>query len=379
VLFTKIGLKNWKNFSEVDVSCGKRVFIIGPNASGKSNFLDALRFLRDVAQDGIAKAVATRGGMKAVRNLDAGRQSDSAITVRIDARWAYSLSFNADSRGEPLVAGEKVLLFDNGKERTLLDRPDNEDRRDSVRLTQTALEQVNANADFRELADFFKAVQYIHILPQLVRDPKQFSAAPISNDPYGRDIVQRMWNTPKKTREARLHSINTALSLALPKFKNLTLELDRSAGTPHLKVAYAHWRSSGACQDESSFSDGTLRLLTLLWSLFDGDGALLLEEPELSLHEAIIRQLPSMFARMDRTKKQAARQLFITTHAQAMLEDAGVRGDEVLWCRPGDAGTVIVPPDAADLQLMQDGLTAAEVLLPKTRPPEIEQLSLLDL
>ena len=36
---TRIRLKNWKNFQNVDVPLGPRTFLIGNNAAGKSNFL----------------------------------------------------------------------------------------------------------------------------------------------------------------------------------------------------------------------------------------------------------------------------------------------------------------------------------------------------
>ena len=49
---TKIALKNWKNFSDVAVNVDNRLFIVGANASGKSNFLDALRFMRDIVKHG---------------------------------------------------------------------------------------------------------------------------------------------------------------------------------------------------------------------------------------------------------------------------------------------------------------------------------------
>ena len=49
---TRLILKNWKNFPSVDVALGARVFLVGPNASGKSNLLDAIRFLRDVVVEG---------------------------------------------------------------------------------------------------------------------------------------------------------------------------------------------------------------------------------------------------------------------------------------------------------------------------------------
>jgi predicted ATPase len=50
-------IQNWKNFKKASASLSRRVFISGPNASGRSNFLDAFRFLRDVAGDGLHHAV----------------------------------------------------------------------------------------------------------------------------------------------------------------------------------------------------------------------------------------------------------------------------------------------------------------------------------
>jgi predicted ATPase len=380
MIITKIRLKNWKNFGEVDADCGKRVFIIGPNASGKSNFLDALRFLRDVAQDGLQKAVTVRGGIKDVRYLCARRPSNVSIVVNLNDTWEYGLSFTADSKGEPKISEEYVYRFENDTKRNLLQRPDSDDKHDPMRLTQTALQQVNANKNFREIADFFSSIQYRHILPQLVRDPKSFSPGPNKNDPYGRDLVSQIWNTPQNTRDARLKKINKSLTIAVPQLKNLSVEQDKATGLPHLKVNYDHWRQYGAYQSERSFSDGTLRLLTLLWSIFDAEGPLLLEEPELSLHDAIVRQLPGMFARLDRTRKKAARQIFITTHAEAMLADLGIGANEVLRLEPGGEGTKISAAGKQEIQMMEEeGLSAADILLPKTRPAQIQQLSLLSL
>ncbi|HCC33876.1 MAG TPA: hypothetical protein DEQ28_08280 [Clostridiales bacterium] len=49
---SRIVLENWKNFASIDVPLQQRAFLVGPNASGKSNFLDVFRFLRDVAASG---------------------------------------------------------------------------------------------------------------------------------------------------------------------------------------------------------------------------------------------------------------------------------------------------------------------------------------
>ena len=375
MIITNIQLTNWKNFGNVNAFCGKRVFLIGPNASGKSNFLDAFRFLRDVAQDGLKKAVDARGGMKAVRYLCARSESHVKIAVQMDDAWEYRLSFNSE-KGEPIVKEEYVFAVENGKKTKLLGRPNEDDEHDGVRLTQTALEQVNANKDFRCVSDFFKSIEYRHILPQLVRDPKSFSPAPIKNDPYGRDLVMQIWNTPLNTRNSRLRKINEALTIAVPQLSNLSVEQDKSTGLPHLVVKYNHWRPNAGYQKEDSFSDGTLRLLTLLWSVFDAQGPLLLEEPELSLHEEIVRQLPNIFARLDQTRKKATRQIFITTHSEAMMSVPGIGANEVLRLEPGVEGTAIRAADEQDIRLVEDGLSAAEVFLPKTRPMQVEQLSL---
>jgi predicted ATPase len=83
--FTKIKLQSWRNFTEVDVDLQRRVFLVGPNASGKSNFLDVFRFLRDIVSvgGGFQDAVLRRGGVSKLRCLAARRYSDIMIQIHI--------------------------------------------------------------------------------------------------------------------------------------------------------------------------------------------------------------------------------------------------------------------------------------------------------
>jgi len=264
----------------------------------------------------------------------------------------------------------------DGNKEAMLERPDRIDSQDPMRLSQTALQQVNVNKPFREVVEYLSSVRYMHVLPQLVRDPKSFSPVPSSNDPFGRDLVSQIWNTKEKTRTARLKRINEALVPVVPQFRELAVEQDKATGLPHLKAKYTHWRPNGAFQNESLFSDGTLRLIALLWVMFEAEGPLLLEEPEISLHEEIVRQLPSMFARMDKTRKRTARQVFVTTHSRAMLDDSGIGADEILRLEPNGNGTIIRTADESDVSAMKEGLSAADVLLPQTIPSQVHQLSL---
>ena len=50
MIVTHLKVKNWRNFRDIDVALRERQFVVGPNASGKSNFLDLFRFLRDIAK-----------------------------------------------------------------------------------------------------------------------------------------------------------------------------------------------------------------------------------------------------------------------------------------------------------------------------------------
>ncbi len=374
---SRIKVRNWKNFKETTAHLGNRVFLIGPNASGKSNFLDILRFLRQVASDGLADAVEDRGGVSALRSLAATRYSDIDCEIVLsneagERLWKYRLSFNQDKGSRPIIKKEEVFKSDSNT--PLLQRPDSGDRDDPLRLTQSALEQVNVNKDFREIADFLSTISYQHIVPQAVRDPKGFTGVPVKDDPFGRDFLLRMWSTNKRTRESRLRKITIALQVAVPTLQELVVEMDEQ-GAIHIKGRYQHWRPQGAFHTEAQFSDGTLRLLGLLWVLFEGSGPILLEEPELSLHAEVVRHLPSMFERIHRSRK-TRRQSLISTHSAEMLSDKGIAAEEVLWIELSDAGSVIKQATEHDKQLMKSGMSAADVLLPKSAPENVEQLLL---
>jgi predicted ATPase len=387
MFISHLELKNWKNFRSVDVILRPRVFLIGPNASGKSNLLDALRFLRDVAVSGLASAVGgKRGGVSSLRCLSARRHSDLSFSLVLsddDAipRWRYKLAVNQDSSKTPIVKEEKVERLPGRT--TVLSRPDENDDRDALRRTQTALEQIIANQDFREVAEFFKSIDYRHIVPQAVRDPADFSGRQVQNDPFGRDFVMHVWRTERATRKAWLDRIVHVLKVAVPQLTELDVAVDDPGTPPHMVVRYEHWRQYPAKQSEAQLSDGTLRLLGLLWAMFEGEGPLLLEEPELSLHAELVRHLPELFSqiqgeirRMRRKKGAGRRQIVLSTHSRDLLSSETIHGGEVLRLEPGPDGTCVIETDSIEEALMREGLTAADVLLPKAAPANTDQLLL---
>lgn len=138
-------------------------------------------------------------------------------------------------------------------------------------------------------------------------------------------------------------------------------------------VRYANWQARRSWQREDQFSDGTLRLLGLLWELAQPGDVLLLEEPELSLHSALVQQLPRVLARVTRDK-----QVLFSSHSQELLSDRGVDPSEVLVLIPSNNGTeVSVASTIEDVVAVAkaDG-NIGPVVTSYTRPANAEQLSL---
>ena len=385
MVISRLVLRNWRNFPKVDVFLGRRTFIVGPNASGKSNLLDAIRFLHDIAtpgRGGLQQAIAERGGLTKIRCLAARKSPDVGIEVHLaeDAKseplWRYALGIKQNPRGDrrPFLAHERAWEGD----RLILDRPEStpEDRSDPLRLTQTHLESLSSNAHFRAVPDFLESVFYIHLVPQLLRHPREFSGPGIPGDPFGRSFLERIAKVPEKTRQARLNKINRALKTAVPQLKDLTYVIDtEEGGVPHLEAAYEHWRGHDAFQREREFSDGTLRLIALLWSLMEGAGPLLLEEPELSLNAAIVRCLPNV---MRKLLVKRSRQLLISTHNHELLNDRGIGAEEVLLLTPAREGTEVHRADSIlEIRpLLESGMSVAEAVLPRAEPRDIAQMEL---
>ena len=180
--------------------------------------------------------------------------------------------------------------------------------------------------------------------------------------------------TPEKTRRSRLRKIEAALREAVPQLTDLTDTKDE-AGFPHLEATYAHWRPNAGRQREDQFSDGTLRLIGLFWSLLEGEAPLLLEEPELSLHSAIVTKLPALFHRLQSRRK---RQIFVSTHSSELLSQKSIGGEEVIVLRPDKEGTVVEPASSVSevRDLLESGLSIADVVVPRTAPVNLGQLDL---
>ena len=385
MIISKIELFNWKNFHRCEVGVQERCFVVGANAAGKSNFIDALRFLRDVAKQGggLQTAVRVRGGITKIRCLAAREQSNVKLAIELsesDSRelcWHYELNFKHTGGGirenQVKIVSEKV--FSGREQRYVLDRSAETLGEDEETLKYTYLEQPNANKDFRVIQQFLQNVEYLNVVPQMVRESASSSYSGDKEDYYGRNFLKRLALLNDNTRRSYFRKINEFLKLAVPQLEELSFVKDE-IGVPHLEARYVHWRARGSKQQEMQFSDGTLRLIGFLFALIDSNGVLLLEEPEINLHPGIVAQFPEFIAKIQRVKK-GGRQVFITTHSYDILSNEGIAPEDVLLLTNSPEGTEVEVLSNVEKakNILAAGFSMADVVMPLTKPWSIESMS----
>lgn len=91
-MISELHLKNWKSFADSTINIDSIMFLIGTNASGKSNVLDAFGFLKAIAQgEQVRDAIASiRGGEDWI--IRYGQNSFSLEVLIREGEYSYKYS-----------------------------------------------------------------------------------------------------------------------------------------------------------------------------------------------------------------------------------------------------------------------------------------------
>ncbi len=354
----------------------ERLFIVGPNAVGKSNLLDLFHFLADLARPGggLHTAMKTRGGLDAVHARTARKGGGFGVEVEFresakSPAWHYRLEVRRGRSGLALVKKEEVRRGN----KVILARPDAEDRTDPERLRETSMENFATNGAFRFVAEFLAALTRVWLFP--LKPARRTGQVP-ERGPLVEDLLARMEGVAPKARVSRLRKISSALQLAVPTLRELRFP-DSGRGIS-LESLFANWRPGCPPTGLDDLSDGTLRLLSMLWGVMENESLLLLEEPELSLHPSVARHFPGLIHRL---KHRRRGQVVVTTHSPQILADPGIAPEEILLLDPtedeGARGRLAseIPEVKA---LIRQGLGAGEVVLPRIQPWRVGELGFFE-
>ncbi|MFF8013950.1 AAA family ATPase [Streptomyces sp. NPDC007929] len=373
VFLTRVRVENYRSIASCDVPLGPLTVLAGPNAAGKSNFLDAIRFVRDALRSSPGRALEPRGGLEEVLHRDvSGRQADRfriELSLSVPAFEAtYRLEVGVRPGGDdftPVLRREELLVDGVRRGDSFLPELAGEHPvawRDDILLPRLS-------PDDREGREVFAGLLHTRFYELLTPTLRAVDDTPRRSGSGG----------PLGENGEHLARVLNALSSGHPWVKE-TLDgyvatmIDNAMGLDGVEVreadlAFVVGRFLGADGqvakvDRRALSEGTLRLAGVLSALFQplaltGDIPLVaIEEPEISLH-------PPMLGGLYDALVAAARntQVMVTTQSADLLDNAAADPAHLLVARDDGSGTLIGPVDAAGRRLLADGvLTLSELL-----------------
>jgi predicted ATPase len=375
ILIRRLTLRNYKSIAKAAVDLSDLTVLVGPNGVGKSNVVDALRFVADSLDTTLDLAIRQRGGIGAVRRHSAGHPTHFAIAVRFHlggSREAhYAFEIGARPNGAFVVQHEQASVSEAALKQHYFDVREGELVAGSEELRAAApkgsgdrlyLTSVSGVPAFRPLYDALAGVASYNINPAAVRevqphDPGERLARDGSNLAA---VIKRLQSEAPRT----LDRIQQYLQRIVPDIERV----EHQAVGPKETLVFRQ-RMRG--QDNpwrfyaSSMSDGTLRSLGVLVALFQPlpqdtqDPPLItIEEPEATVHPGAAATIMDALVEAART-----RQIVTTTHSPDLLDHPALTDSLIYSVDKVEGETIIAPVDEASLSSIKDGLyTPGELL-----------------
>jgi predicted ATPase len=103
----RIKVSNFKSFKELDLKLGNFNVVIGANASGKSNFTQIFKFLKDIQENTLDDAISMHGGLESLRNLRMGSRSDLSMQIEYQPSKHQQNSIQVDRE----ILGERNATY----------------------------------------------------------------------------------------------------------------------------------------------------------------------------------------------------------------------------------------------------------------------------
>ena len=364
---TKLSLRNFKSFRDVTIPFRPFNVVVGANASGKSNLVQAFQFLKDIADHGLENAVSLQGGVEFLRNMEA----DSGKSVKFLVEFEYSDNLPSSLRG--FFISPEHLAETIRSEYTLelkFHAPDSnlevvsEELRQKVRILEMAFE-----TKFPSVAEGYTTLSYrcgrgkfdadgdvIRFLEpgnlRFMEDMGLTSGDCLLNMPVSRAFMGSPMNgisiydmdtrlpkigTPRagkadlesdggnlaivvkdilrdKEKSRKFHNL---VGYLLPHVKGVSVE---EFGFNSLMMNFQESYAPGRNIPATFISDGTIGMTAALVAFaFEGNDVTILEEPDRNVHPRLISGLTTLMKDVSRRS-----QILVTTHNPEFVRLGGI-------------------------------------------------------
>ena len=382
-LFLKrVRIKNYRSIGACDLALGPLTFLVGPNGSGKSNFLDALRFAADALRDSLDHAIRERGGIGEVRRRSTGNPNN--FSMRFDfvidgTEGHYSFEIGSQPSGGFEVLNEECVVTGIApafyhirkgwlaKHGGLIGTPP------PASSDRLYLPLASGWPILRPVFESLSLMGFYNLNPDSIRDLQSPDPALLLRRD-GSNLASILSALSRKAPERKKRS-EEYLSKVVPGVETVEVKAMGSKETIEFRQTVGGseypWRF-----DAANMSDGTLRALGVLVSLFQysaGDGPVVrvvgIEEPETALHPAAAGLL------LDALLEASERiQVIVTSHSPDLLDSNELSTDSIVAVVNTEGESQIARVNQAGREALREGLcTAGELLrLDQLFPDPIE-------
>lgn len=320
----KVHIKNYRSLRNVAIPLKPLTVLVGPNASGKSNTLNALHLFKGILS---IETPPTKADFLRDRLWAGGADY---ITCELHAKVKekpaqykpaqYKLEFKTKDENlsideELSVNSIKVISIQNGEGKVRDEKGNNATKYRSNKLALRSAGDYGHKPITNALTGYIQGWEFYDFQPDHIRtNPNKFS--PITKDireslklnPYGVNVPDILWDWYEDTPED-FRYVSEALAAAT----NINIDYHKVDGGSQLCLLEGYKKPIPLI----NASDGTLRLLAYNTLLNQSElpPLIAIEEPERSLHPGALQEIAYILEKLaERT------QVIITTHSSQLLD-----------------------------------------------------------
>lgn len=387
MMFRDLQVSNFKSFRYAGIEgLGRFNVVIGANASGKSNFIQMFRFLRDISSHGLSNALSLQGGIDYVRNALLPSTEPLRFRIAYDANLELkrgnigirigkvvyefalrfmkkgrgytvakdvltkSLEFFEPPRGNKIGDGRSSLINQAGKIGYELDLPKGiplvaddiipgflrEERlRDDALLLETPFFEF-----IHHFENFFDRMAVYNFDPRLPkRSASMTGKMDLEEDGSNLALVLKEIISNKETRR----KFTNLLKDCLPFVEDLDVE---KLGDGSLIFKLRETYAKDSYLPATFVSDGTIQITALIVALyFEAKSLLIIEEPEKNIHPHLITKVVGMMK-----DASAKKQIIVTTHNPEIVKCAELENILLVSRNREGFSTVSKPGERAEVR-----------------------------
>lgn len=379
-----VSIQHYKSLAEVEIADLKPLtLLVGTNAVGKSNIVDALKFIRDIAVDGLDHAMSTRGGIGIIRQYSPTRPFQISIKVNFIQLFdneeqhdgSYEITISSLKGGNYRVEHESATWWD---EHPNLNENDEWVHGDIIQSTfsRNVSGELRITGDSSEtqfpqdvavlgsrmyhihlLSSFFSRFRFSTIFPNTLREPSRpdTDRALKESGQNWASVLKALKKTP--AGRLSLERIKETMQVVMPALRDVAVKSVGGYLVPQFRVQ-DNDDSNAHDFDPVQLSDGTLRIFGILLALYQTPPPpfLALEEPEQTVHPAILATLAEAFREVSEHT-----QIFVTSHSPHFVDFFQPEEIRVVSMEKGK--TLVSPIRRAQMESIKERLISLEELM----------------